>query len=293
MFVSDATILHADLDAFYASVEQRDDPWLRGRPVVVGGGVVLAASYEAKAYGIKTAMSGRAARALCPGLISVPPRMDAYTRASRDVFAVFDRTSPIVEGISIDEAFLDVGGLRRIAGTPLEITTRLRRDVAADGRCTYVHATALKLLDAEDFPSRLGLLCEGLEALLDEWQPQQVAIETVFMDKSATSALKLGHARGAALATVVRRRLPISEYPPRVIKQSLVGRGAADKQQVQHMVRTLLAIHAALEADEADALAAALCHAHSRTLNERYAVLTEATRRRSRTRPRTAPVSKR
>ena len=113
-------------------------------------------------------------------------------------------------------------------------------DVAADGRCAFVHASALKLLDAEDFPSRLGLLCEGLEALLDEWQPQQVAIETVFMDKSATSALKLGHARGAALATVVRRRLPVSEYPPRVIKQSLVGRGAADKQQVQHMVRLLL-----------------------------------------------------
>ncbi|WP_072809406.1 DNA polymerase IV [Rhodococcus zopfii] len=130
MFVSDATILHADLDAFYASVEQRDDPWLRGRPVVVGGGVVLAASYEAKSYGIKTAMPGRAARALCPGVISVPPRMDAYSRASRDVFAVFDRTSPLVEGISIDEAFLDVGGLRRIAGTPLDIASRLRREVA-------------------------------------------------------------------------------------------------------------------------------------------------------------------
>ncbi|WP_068155547.1 DNA polymerase IV [Rhodococcus phenolicus] len=130
MFVSDATILHADLDAFYASVEQRDDPSLRGRPIVVGGGVVLAASYEAKAYGIKTAMPGRAARALCPGLISVPPRMDAYSRASKDVFAVFDRTSPLVEGISIDEAFLDVGGLRRIAGTPLDIAVGLRRDVA-------------------------------------------------------------------------------------------------------------------------------------------------------------------
>ena len=88
------------------------------------------------------------------------------------------------------------------------------------------------LLEAEDFPARLGLLCEGLDALLDEWQPQQVAIETVFMDKSATSALKLGHARGAALATVVRRKLPVSEYSPRLIKQSLVGRGAAEKTQV-------------------------------------------------------------
>lgn len=154
-------------------------------------------------------------------------------------------------------------------------------DVAADGRCTYVHATALKLLDAEDFPSRLGLLCEGLEALLDEWQPQQVAIETVFMDKSATSALKLGHARGAALATVVRRRLPISEYPPRVIKQSLVGRGAADKQQVQHMVRLLLNLpEVKLQADAADALAVALTHAHMSATSARTGLSTALLRRR-------------
>jgi crossover junction endodeoxyribonuclease RuvC len=136
-------------------------------------------------------------------------------------------------------------------------------DVAPDGRCTFVHASALKLLDAADFPSRLGLLCEGLEAVIDEWQPTQVAIETVFMDKSATSALKLGHARGAALATVVRRHLPVSEYAPRVIKQSLVGKGAADKVQVQHMVRLLLNLpDAKLQADAADALAVALTHAH-------------------------------
>lgn len=136
-------------------------------------------------------------------------------------------------------------------------------DVAGDGRCSFVHASALKLLDAADFPSRLGLLCEGLEAVLDEWRPTQVAIETVFMDKSATSALKLGHARGAALATVVRRHLPVSEYAPRLIKQSLVGKGAADKVQVQHMVRLLLNLpDAKLQADAADALAVALTHAH-------------------------------
>lgn len=132
VFVSDATVLHADLDAFYASVEQRDDPWLRGKPIVVGGGVVLAASYEAKAHGIVTAMSARAARALCPGLITVPPRMEAYAQASRDVFAIFDRTTPIVEGISIDEAFLDVSGLGRIAGRPVDIAARLRRTVAEE-----------------------------------------------------------------------------------------------------------------------------------------------------------------
>ena len=144
-----------------------------------------------------------------------------------------------------------------------------------------MHAQALKLLDAEDFPSRLGLLCEGLEEALDRWQPHQVAIETVFMDKSATSALKLGHARGAALATVVRRRIPISEYPPRVIKQSLVGRGAADKQQVQHMVRLLLNLaDLKLQADAADALAVALTHAHMSATTMRTGLTTAQLRRR-------------
>src|SRR5213076_72020 len=122
MFVSgSATILHADLDSFYASVEQRDDPTLRGRPVIVGGGVVLAASYEAKAYGVRTAMGGHQARALCPDAIVVEPRMSAYAEASKAVFAVFDDTTPLVEGISIDEAFLDVGGLWRLRGTPTHI----------------------------------------------------------------------------------------------------------------------------------------------------------------------------
>jgi DNA polymerase-4 len=124
-----ATILHADLDAFYASVEQRDDPRLRGRPVIVGGGVVLAASYEAKACGIRTAMGGARARRLCPDAIVVPPRMSAYTEASRAVFAVFEDTSPLVEGLSIDEAFLDVRGMERIGGTPRAMAKRLRRRV--------------------------------------------------------------------------------------------------------------------------------------------------------------------
>jgi DNA polymerase IV len=127
----DATILHADLDSFYASVEQRDDPCLRGRPVIVGGGVVLAASYEAKAYGVRTAMGGRQARRLCPRAIVVPPRMSAYSEASKAVFEVFHDTSPFVEGISIDEAFLDVRGMERIAGSPVEIAVRLRNEVRA------------------------------------------------------------------------------------------------------------------------------------------------------------------
>jgi DNA polymerase-4 len=133
MFVSQtgATILHADLDAFYASVEQRDDPRLRGRPVIVGAGVVLACSYEAKALGVRTAMSGGQAMRLCPQAIVVQPRMAAYSEASKAVFRVFEDTTPLVEGLSIDEAFLDVGGLRKISGTPVEIARRLRADVLA------------------------------------------------------------------------------------------------------------------------------------------------------------------
>src|SRR5947208_1677469 len=116
---TEATILHADLDSFYASVEQRDDPALQGRPVIVGMGVVLAASYEAKAYGVRTAMGGGQARQLCPNAVVVKPRFEAYSEASKAVFAVFDGTTPLVEGISIDEAFLDVGGLRRASGRQL------------------------------------------------------------------------------------------------------------------------------------------------------------------------------
>ena len=124
-----ATILHADLDAFFASVEQRDDPALRGRPIVVGRGVVLAASYEARAFGIASAMGGRRARRLCPDLIAVDAHFARYVEASRAVAAIFDRTAPLVERLSIDEAFLDVRGLERIAGPPAAIAARLRRDV--------------------------------------------------------------------------------------------------------------------------------------------------------------------
>jgi DNA polymerase-4 len=126
---AEATILHADLDSFYASVEQRDDPRLRGRPVIVGAGVVLAASYEAKAHGVRTAMGGAQARRLCPHAAVVRPRMSAYSEASKAVFKVFEHTTPLVEGLSIDEAFLDVRGLGHISGTPTEIAVRLRRHI--------------------------------------------------------------------------------------------------------------------------------------------------------------------
>jgi DNA polymerase-4 len=130
LFVSSSVvILHADLDAFFASVEQRDDARLRGCPVIVGGGVVLAASYEAKRCGVRTAMGGARARRLCPQAVVVHPRMEAYSAASKAVFEVFRETSPLVEGLSIDEAFLDVRGLGHISGSPRDIAVALRRDV--------------------------------------------------------------------------------------------------------------------------------------------------------------------
>ena len=127
--MSETPILHADLDAFFASVEQRDDPALRNRPMIVGRGVVLACSYEAKARGVQTAMNGAQAMRICPEAIVVPPRMAAYTQASREVYEVFSETSPLVEGLSIDEAFLDARGLEHISGTPEQVAARLRRDV--------------------------------------------------------------------------------------------------------------------------------------------------------------------
>ena len=130
MFVSvEATILHADVDAFFVSVEQRDDPGLRGRPVIVGPGVVMAASYEARAHGVRGGMGAARALRLCPQAAVVKPRFSAYAEASKALFKVFERTAPLVEGLSMEEAFLDVRGLERISGTPEEIAVRLRRQV--------------------------------------------------------------------------------------------------------------------------------------------------------------------
>ncbi|TYK43386.1 DNA polymerase IV [Actinomadura decatromicini] len=173
MFVS-ASILHADLDAFYAAVEQRDDPALRGRPVIVGGGVVLAASYEAKAHGVRTAMSGGQARRLCPRAVVVRPRMSAYAAASKAVFAVFRATTPLVEGLSIDEAFLDVDGLRR---PPAAIAARLRREVAEEvGLPITVGVARTKFLAkvASGVAKPDGLLVVPPDAELDFLRPLPV-----------------------------------------------------------------------------------------------------------------------
>src|SRR5512144_813971 len=115
------SILHADLDAFYASVEQLLDPALRGKPIAVGGGVVLAASYEAKAFGVSGGMPGRRARELCPQLIFVDGHFREYQRLGDAAISVLGDFTPAIERISIDEAFADVAGCTHLFGTPAEI----------------------------------------------------------------------------------------------------------------------------------------------------------------------------
>src|SRR5499426_3278884 len=127
-----ATILHADLDAFYASVEQLLDPSLRGRPIAVGGGVVLAASYEAKAFGVRGGMPGRRARELCPQLIFVDGHFREYQRLGNAAIAVLGDFTPLVERISIDEAFADVAGCTHLFGPPAEIAGHIRRRVRTE-----------------------------------------------------------------------------------------------------------------------------------------------------------------
>src|SRR6187397_233661 len=127
-----STILHADLDAFYASVEQLLDPSLRGKPIAVGGGVVLAASYEAKAFGVRGGMPGRQARELCPQLTFVSGHFKEYQRLGDAVINVVNDFTPLVERISIDEAFADVTGCTHLFGPPAEIAKAIRHRVRAE-----------------------------------------------------------------------------------------------------------------------------------------------------------------
>lgn len=118
--------------------------------------------------------------------------------------------------------------------------------------------------DGAPLVERLGTIYMALDGLIQQWQPAEAAIEDVFMSRNAASALKLGQARGAAICACVNNRLPIKEYAARLVKQSVVGTGAAKKEQIQHMVRMLLNYHREIASDAADALAVALCHSHSR-----------------------------
>ena len=173
------TLLHLDLDAFFASVEQRDDPSLRGRPVVVGGtagrGVVAAASYEARAFGVHSAMPSARARRLCPDAVFLPPRFDAYEAASRAVMAILRSVTPLVEPLSLDEAFLDVAGAGRTHGEPPTIAAALRAQVREEvGLTASVGAATTKMLAkiASDLAKPDGVLIVAPGTELEVLHPQ-------------------------------------------------------------------------------------------------------------------------
>src|SRR5688500_6160617 len=157
-------IVHLDMDAFYASVEQRDDARLRGKPVVVGGrpesrGVVAAASYEARAFGVRSAMPMARALRLCPDLVVVPPDFERYRRVSQQVMEILRACTPLVEPLSLDEAYLDV--TENSWGEPLgmEVAKRLKRQIVADTGLTAAAGVAPSARRAEQIPrqDRLGL----------------------------------------------------------------------------------------------------------------------------------------
>ena len=145
-------------------------------------------------------------------------------------------------------------------------------DVDAAGRITHVHHQPIVLLVAENFPKRLKVLLDELDALITRFQPQEVAIEKVFMARNPDSALKLGQARGAAMCAAVLRDLPIHEYAAKEIKLAVVGKGGADKVQVQHMMGVLLNLNGKIQADAADALAVAVTHAKVRATANRIGI---------------------
>ncbi|MBP6534959.1 MAG: crossover junction endodeoxyribonuclease RuvC [Arenimonas sp.] len=145
-------------------------------------------------------------------------------------------------------------------------------DVDKAGRISHVHHQPIKLLVAENFPQRLKVLLDALDEIISTYQPNEVAIEKVFMARNPDSALKLGQARGAAMCAAVLRDLPIHEYAAKEIKLAVVGKGGADKVQVQHMMGVMLNLNGKIQADAADALAVAVTHAHVRATAQRIGI---------------------
>ena len=177
------TILHVDMDAFYASIEQRDNPDLRGQPVVVGGsgnrGVVAAASYEVRKFGVRSAMSMADARRRCPDLVQVRPRMAHYKSVSKQIFAIFRQFTPLVEGLSRDEAFLDVTASRALFGDGPAIARRIKRLIRDETQLTAsvgVAGNKLVAKIASDLDKPDGLTIVTADSLLDTLDPLPAAV---------------------------------------------------------------------------------------------------------------------
>jgi DNA polymerase-4 len=192
-------ILHVDMDAFFAAVEIRRRPELRGRPVVVGGvgprGVVSSASYEARRYGVRSAMPSMRARALCPSAVFLPPDFTEYTAASRAVMAIFRDVTPLVEPLSLDEAFLDVAGARRLLGRPAVIAAQIRRRVAEEQRLTCSVGVAPSKFVAKLGSTRAkpdGLVVVPADLVLDYLHPLPVDVLWGVGEKAAQTLHRLG-----------------------------------------------------------------------------------------------------
>jgi crossover junction endodeoxyribonuclease RuvC len=218
---------------------------------------------------------------------SIPPPTWTATRFATNIGAAartIDATSTTAASMAVpipDSRFPIPGSVRIIGIDPGSRCTGVGFiDVDGAGRSTHVHHTPLVLTGAEDFPSRLKLLLKGLSAIFDEYRPEEVAIERVFMARNPDSALKLGQARGAAICALVSRGVGVHEYAAREVKLAVVGTGSGEKAQVQHMVGLLLQVSAKLQADAADALAIALAHAHTRASLQRVGIPRGAWRRR-------------
>jgi DNA polymerase-4 len=220
---SGCTILHVDMDAFYASVEVRRRPELKGKPVVVGGagprGVVSSASYEARAYGVRSAMPGGQARRLCPHAVFLPPDMDAYAEASRDVMRIFGEVTPLVEPLSIDEAFLDVAGAERLLGPPAAIARLIKERIASELRLTCTVGAASTKFVAKLASTRAkpdGLLVVAASRVLEFLHPLPVEALWGVGDRTAEVLHRLG----------LRQVRDVAQAPVGMLRQAL-GEAAA------------------------------------------------------------------